>query len=63
MIKWTHLKRNKTGRKKESWKPNEDMAHLKRDIMDALTRSDEKWIATQKDRRKMECYSRKTDER
>ena len=28
-------------------KPNEDMAHLKRDIMEALKRSDEKWIATQ----------------
>ena len=28
-------------------KPNEDMAYLKRDIMDAFRRSDEKWIATQ----------------
>ena len=28
-------------------KPNDDMAHLKRDIMEALKRSDEKWIATQ----------------
>ena len=34
-------------------KPNEDMAHLKRDIMEALKKSDEK----------MECYSRKTDEK
>ena len=31
-------------------KPNEDMAHLKRDIMEALKRSDEK----------MDSYSRKT---
>ena len=45
MIKWTHLKRQKTGRKKRKLdegkegkmtKPNEDMAHLKRDIMEAL---------------------------
>ena len=34
-------------------KPNEDMAHVKRDIMEALKKSDEK----------MECYSRKTEER
>ena len=33
--------------------PNEDMAHLKRDIMEALKKSDEK----------MDCYSRKTDEK
>ena len=34
-------------------KPNDDMAHLTRDIMEALTRSDEK----------MDSYSRKTDEK
>ena len=34
-------------------KPNEDMAYLKRDIMDAFRRSDEK----------MDSYSRKTDEK
>ena len=34
-------------------KPNDDMAHLKRDIMEALKRSDEK----------MDSYSRKTDEK
>ena len=34
-------------------KTNDDMVHLKNDIMEALKRSDEK----------MECYSRKTDEK
>ena len=34
-------------------KPNEDMAHIRRDIMEALKRSDEK----------MDGYSRKTDEK
>ena len=33
-------------------KPNEDMAHLKRDIMEALKKSDEKWIATQRPTKK-----------
>ena len=51
MNKWTHTKRKKTGRKKRKLdegkegkmtKPNDDMAHLKRDIMEALRRSDEK---------------------
>ena len=28
-------------------RPNDDMAHLKRDIMEALKRSDGKWMATQ----------------
>ena len=40
--------------KKGSWmkekmkmtKANEDMAHVKRDIMEAFKKSDEKWIAT-----------------
>ena len=27
-------------------KPNEDMAHLQRDIMEALKKSEEKWNAT-----------------
>ena len=34
-------------------KPNEDMAHLKSDIMEALRKSDEK----------VDSYSRKTDEK
>ena len=34
-------------------KPNEDMAHLKSDIMEALRKSDEK----------IECYSKRTEER
>ena len=62
MNKWTHTKQKKTGRKKRKLdegkegkmtKPNDDMAHLKRDIMVALKRSDEK----------MDSYSRKTDEK
>ena len=40
------------GKEGKMTKPNEDMAHLKRDIMEALKKSDEK----------MKCYSRKTDE-
>ena len=35
------------GKEGKMTKPNEDMAHLKRDIMEALRKSDEKWIATQ----------------
>ena len=33
-------------KKEKRTKPNEDMAHLKRDIMEALKKSDEKWNAT-----------------
>ena len=55
------MKRKKTEKKRKldegkegkMTKPNEDMAHLKRDMMEALKKSDEK----------MECYSRKTDEK
>ena len=40
------------------------MAHLKRDIMEALKRSDEKMDSySRKTDEKMECYSRKTDEK
>ena len=73
MNKWTHTKRKKTGRKKESWdegkegkmtKLNDDMAHLKRDMVEALKRSDEKMDShSRKTDEKMECYSRKTDEK
>ena len=35
------------GKEGKSTKPNDDMVYLKRDIMEALKRSDEKWIATQ----------------
>ena len=41
------------GKEGKMTKPNDDMAHLKRDIMEALKRSDEK----------MDSYSRKTDEK
>ena len=41
------------GKEGKMTKPNDDMAHLKRDIMEALRRSDEK----------MDSYSRKTDEK
>ena len=41
------------GKEGKMRKPNDDMAHLKRDIMEALRRSDEK----------MDSFSRKTDER
>ena len=44
-------------------KPNDDMAHLKRDIMEALRRSDEQMDSYSKTDEKMECYSRKTDEK
>ena len=38
-------KKKEAGRGKVT-KPNEDMAHLKRDIMEALKKSEEKWNAT-----------------
>ena len=41
------------GKEGKMTKPNEDMAHLKSDIMEALRKSDEK----------IECYSKKTEER
>ena len=41
------------GKEEKMTKPNEDMAYLRRDIMEALRRSDEK----------MDSYSRKTDEK
>ena len=41
------------GKEEKTTKSNDDMAHLKKDIMEALKKSDEK----------MECYSRKTEEK
>ena len=41
------------GKEGKTTKPNDDMVYLKRDIMEALERSDEK----------MDSYSRKTDEK
>ena len=41
------------GKEGNATKPNDDMVYLKRDIMEALKRSDEK----------MDSYSRKTDEK
>ena len=72
MNKWTHTKQKKTGRKKKldegkegkMTKSNDDMAHLKRDMMEALKRSDEKMDSySRKTDEKMECYSRKTVEK
>ena len=61
MNKWIHTRQKKTGRTKKldegkegkTTKPNDDMVYLKRDIMEALRKSDEK----------MDSYSRKTDEK
>ena len=41
------------GKEGKTTKSNDDMAHLKKDIMEALKKTDEK----------MECYSRKTEEK
>ena len=35
------------GKEGKVTKPNEDVAHIRRDIMEALKKLDEKWIATQ----------------
>ena len=35
------------GKEGKMTKPNDDMVYLRRDIMEALKRSDEKWKATQ----------------
>ena len=52
------------GKEGKMTKPNEDMAHLKRDIMEALRKSDEKMDSySRKTDEKMKCYSRKTDEK
>ena len=52
------------GKEGKMTKPNEDMAYLKRDIMEALRRSDENMDSySRKTDEKMECYSRKTDEK
>ena len=58
---WTHTKQKRQrkkrkldeGKEEKTTKSNDDMAHLKKDIMEALKKSDEK----------MECYSRKTEEK
>ena len=74
MNKWTHTKQKKTGEKKRKLdegkevkmtKPNDDMAHLKRDIMEALKkdRNEKMDCYSRKTDEKMECYSRKTDEK
>ena len=60
MNKWTHMKRRRQEKKRKVeegkevklTKPNDDTVYLRRDIMEALKRSDEK----------MDRYSRKTDE-
>ena len=65
------MKQKKTGKKRKleevkerkMTKPNEDTVYLKRDIMEALKRSDEKnGKVLKKDRRKMENFSRKVDD-
>ena len=51
------------GKEGKATKPNDDMVYLKRDIKEALKRSDEKMDSySRKTDEKMECYSRKTDE-
>ena len=44
-------------------KPNDDTVYLRRDILEALERSDEKWKLLKKDRRKIESYSKKDQEK
>ena len=52
------------GKEGKMTKPNDDMAHLKSDIMEALRKSYEKVDSySRKTDEKMECYSRKTDEK
>ena len=52
------------GKEGKAMKSNDDMIYLKRDIMEALTRSDEKWKATQERlMRKIESYSKNADDR
>ena len=51
------------GKEGKMTKPNDDTVYLRRDIMEALKRSDEKWKATQiKTEEKMDDFSRKADE-
>ena len=52
------------GKEGKMTKANEDMAHLKRDIMEAFKKSDEKMDSySRKTDEKIECYSRRTEER
>ena len=52
------------GKEGKATKPIDDMVYRKRDIMKALKRSDEKWIAAQeRPMKKGNAYSRKTDEK
>ena len=52
------------GRKGKAMKSNDDMIYLKRDIMEALKRSDEKMESySRKTDEKIESYSKKADER
>ena len=72
MNKWTHMKQKKTeekkrkleeGREGKMTKPNDDTVYLRRDIMEALERSEEKMVSySRKADEKMESYSRKADE-
>ena len=52
------------GKEGKMTKPNDDMAHLKRDIMEAHRRSDEKMDSySRKSDDKIKSYSKNTDER
>ena len=52
------------GKEGKATKPIDDMVYLKRDIMEALKRSDEKMDShSRKTDEKMECYSKKNDEK
>ena len=51
------------GKEGKMTKPNDHAVYLRRDVMEALKRSDEKWKATQERlTKKMENFSRKADE-
>ena len=71
MNKWTHKKQKKTERKRKleegkegkMMKPSDDTVYLRRDIMEALKRSDEKKESySRKADEKMESFSRKADD-
>ena len=52
------------GREGKVWKPSDDTVYLRRDIMEAFKRSDEKMENySRKANEKMESYSREVDEK
>ena len=72
MNRWTHKKQRKTEKKRKFeegkegkvLKPSDDAVYLRRDIMEAFKRSDEKMENySRKANGKMESYARKVDEK